>query len=82
MAPGHRCCAVADSVVGDTTPTDASNVSALGNTAGVVCYKNIYTQCKACNLNSGTFNGDMFNTQTYSETLLRHFWKCQSDLTY
>lgn len=39
MAPGHRCWAVADKVVGDTTPTDASNVSALGNTAGVVCYK-------------------------------------------
>jgi len=43
MAPGHRCCAVADRMVGDTTATDASNVSALGNTAGVVCYKNIYS---------------------------------------
>jgi len=65
MAPGHRCCAVADKMVGDTTATDASNVSALGNTAGVVCDKNIYTQFNPCNHNSGTFfNRRAFNTHT------------------
>ena len=68
MAPGHRCCAVAERMVGDTTPTDASNVSALGNTAGVVCYKNIYPQFNPCTTQVPSTERHSIHTQTHTHT--------------